>query len=161
MSVIEPPPSEINVGNRAGYVAELLREGNSANSILRTLQESGADMQRQAGLRLVAQVRDSMQRSAEIQSLPGNQLPSADQYGTWAMGRGGQYATQVAVYLLDRDTGESIKAFYTHVTNEPHTPEDAANAAIDVFNTSDEESEYNQRVVGALPDNMWTTVPYS
>lgn len=154
------PIEAINIGNRAGYVAELLRQGESANSILRTLQENGAGMQRQAGLRLVAQVRDTLQRQPEIEGLPGNQIPDAAQYGTWAMGRGGQYATNVAVFSQERESGASIKSFYTHVTNDPHTPEEAANAAVESFTDDDAESRYGQRVVGALPGAMWQTVPY-
>lgn len=160
MTLGDFPIPEINVGNRAGYVAQLLQEGNSANSILRTLSEAGAGMQRQAGLRLVAQVRDTLQRAPQTVALPGNQLPDASQYGTWAMGRGGQYATNVAVYLQDRETGESIRAFFTHVTNDPHTPEEAANAAIASFTDSGGDDRYNQRVAGALPGNMWRTVAF-
>lgn len=154
----EPPA--VNIGNRAGYIAGLLREGKSANAILRELQAAGGGIQRQAGLRLVAQVRDTLSRAPDAGNFAGNQLPDAGQYGTWAMGRGGQYATQVAVYLQDRDNGDSIKQFYTHVSNEPHTPEDAANAAIDLFSQTDDDSEYDQRVMGAMPGTMWQTVPY-
>lgn len=161
MTPIEPVPLAINIGNRAGYVAELLRQGESANSILRTLSENGAGIQRQAGLRLVAQVRGTLERGSTTQGLTPNQIPDSRDYGTWAMGRGGQYATNVAVYLQDREDGSSLTQFYTHVTNEPHTPEEAALAAMDSFDNSDEENEYNQRVVGALPGAMWQTVPFN
>lgn len=152
---------EINIGNRAGYIAGLLREGMSANGILRTLADNGAGIQRQAGLRLVAQVRDTIQRTPDLQSLRGNALPGAEKYGTWAMGRGGQFATNVAVFSQERESGVSIKSFFSHVTNEPHTPEEAANAAIQSFTDDDAESRYGQRVTGALPGAMWQTVPFT
>lgn len=160
MSAVEPPSEVINIGNRAGYVAQLLREGESANGILKTLRDNGAGMQRQAGLRLVSQVRDSLNREQTIAGLPGNQLPDGSQYGTWAMGRGGQFATKVAVYTIDRDSGVAFKNFTTIITNDPHTPEEAAAAAIDMFSDPDALDQYNQRVTGALPGMMWQTVPF-
>lgn len=150
----------INIGNRAGYIGGLIREGFSANKILRTLSESGAGIQRSAGLKLISQVRESLDKAPGIASLPGSSLPSAEQYGTWAMGRGGQYATNVAVYSIDKETGQSIKSFYTHVSNEPHTPEEAAQAGIDLYTNDDAAQRYGQRVTGALPGMMWQTVPF-
>jgi hypothetical protein len=151
----------VNIGNRAGYIAELVREGYSANKILGTLRDLGAGMQRSAGLKLVSQVRESMDKAPGIAGLRGDQLPSADQYGTWQMGRGGQYATNVAVYSIDKDTGASIKSFYTHVTNEPHTPEEAAQAGIDLYTNDDAAQRYGQRVTGALPGMMWQTEAFT
>lgn len=161
MTSTEPPGGGVNIGNRAGYVAGLIREGLSANKILSTLREAGAGMQRAAGLRLVGQVRDSLARSPEIQAMRGDQLPTGDQYGTWAMGRGGQYATNVAIYSIDRGSGVALTSFFTHVTNEPHTPEEAAQAGIDLYTDAGADDRYGQRVVGALPGNMWQTVPYT
>lgn len=151
----------LNIGNRAGYVAGLLREGQSANQILGTLRDAGVGMRRANGLKLISQVRDSLTREPVIAGLRGDQLPDAAQYGTWAMGRGGQYATKVAVYGVGRETGIATKSFYTHVSNEPHTPEEAAAAAIDVFTDADAQDRYGQTITGALPGMMWQTVPFA
>jgi hypothetical protein len=156
----EPGPGDVNIGNRAGYVASMLREGMSANSILQTFKDLGAGMRRANGLKLIGQVRDSMAKASTVEGLRGDQLPDAAQYGTWAMGRGGQFATNVAVYTVERQTGLALTKFYTHVSNEPHTPEAAAQAAIDTFNDPDAASRYGTTVTGALPGMMYHTVPY-
>jgi hypothetical protein len=88
-------------------------------------------------------------------------LPGPGDYGEWTAGRGGQYATQVEVQLIDRDTGLWITKQHTYITDEPHTPYDAEADAFDVFGDPDTENDYGETVMGAVAINLWRTTPFS
>lgn len=155
------PVGEVNLGaNQAGWIARMLRDGQSANSILRTFQDAGAGMRREYGLNLIRQVRASISDHPELGALEPGALPTAEQYSTWAMGSGGQYATSVTVAFRDVETGLAGVQPFTYVTDEPHTPEEAAQAAIDTYSEGEETDDYNRRIMGALPGTMYATVPW-
>lgn len=147
-------------GNRAGFIARAIQQGMSANQTLAALREGGAGMARQAGLRLYGQVASSLaNREAQI-SYPTNALPRAEVLSPWAMGRGGQFATQVEIQVRDRRTGIISAVQYTHVTDEPHTGDEAIQAGMDLYGDTDTQNRYGQTVEGGVVINRFETVPY-
>lgn len=147
-------------GNRAGFIARAIQQGMSANQTLAALRDAGAGMARQAGLRLYGQVMGSLaNREAQV-AYPTNALPRAEVLSPWAMGRGGQFATQVEIQVRDRRTGIISAVQYTHVTNEPHTGDEAIQAGMDLYGDTDTQNRYGQTVEGGVVINRFETVPY-
>lgn len=160
MTFIEDADSGINLGNPAGFMASKVMEGSSANQALRDWREAGGSFTRQDWLRGYANVRETLANSPTIGAIDPTAIPDAQQYGEWAMGRGGQFATQVQMQVLDRGSGVVGTAPFTYITDEPHTPEDAIAAGIDLYTNDEAAQRYGQRVLGGLPSAMWQTVPY-
>lgn len=159
MSAIEPPDEGINLGNRAGFIAQMISEGYSANEGLSLLQSYGAGYRRSDFLADWGRVSDALARSGDTLALDPTQLPTGEDYAELAMGRGGQYATRVSIGIVNMDTGISGTGWYLHVTDEPHTPQDAIEAAQDAF--SDENTtRYRERITSMLPSVTYVTVPY-
>lgn len=75
-------------------------------------------------------------------------------------GSGGKFATKVVVAVRDADTGDLMRSFYTHMTSEPHTPADAAAAAMDLYSQDENAQKYGQTIEGAMPFDGFFTEPY-
>lgn len=151
----------IDIGNPAGFIADKLREGISANRALQEFQEAGGGMRRQTWYRLFGQVADTIARQPESEALDPSALPDASAYGEWQMGQGGQYATQVNVMFRDAESGVIGTAQYTHVSDQPHTPGEAIDAAIDVYSDEDAASRYEQVILGGVATSVWQTVAFN
>lgn len=147
-------------GNRAGFIARAIQEGMSANQTLGALRDAGMGINRQAGLRLYGQVNASLARRGEQVAYPTNALPRGDMLQPWAMGRGGQYATQVEIQVRDRRTGIVSAVQYTHVTDEPHTGDEAIQAGMNLYGDTETQNRYAQTVEGGVVINRFETVPY-
>lgn len=159
MTAIPPPEDGIDIGNRAGYIAQMITEGLSANEGLDLLREYGAGYRRTDFLADWGRVSDALARNPETLALDPTILPGGEDYASIAMGRGGQYATRVSIGLVNMDTGIQGTGWYLHVTDEPHTPQDAIEGAMDAF--SDENtSRYRERITSLLPSVTYVTVPY-
>jgi hypothetical protein len=156
---IDFPAEGIDVGNRAGFISQMINEGYSANEGLELLQSQGAGYRRSDFLADWGRVSDLLARQDVELALDPTALPDASEYGEIAMGRGGQYATRVSIGIVNMDTGVNGTGWYLHVTDEPHTPEDAIEGAMDAF--SDENTtRYRERITSLIAGVPMLTVPY-
>lgn len=160
MTAIEPPEDGIDIGNRAGFIGQLINQGLSANEGLEVLRDLGAGYRRTDFLADWARVSDAIARSGEQIALDPTSLPSGSDYAELAMGRGGQYATRVSIGLVNMDTGVQGTGWYLHVTDDPHTPEDAIEGAMDAF-SDDNTTKYRERITSLLAGVTYVTVPYA
>ena len=149
-----------DLGNVSGFMAQSIRDGLSANEALREFREAGGAMRRDYWLQGYSEVRDVLSREDTAGALDPGALPDGTDYGEWAMGRGGQYATQVTVFLRDIETGTVTPQQYTYVTDDPHTPEEAELNAIEDFGDAEAVSDYGQAVQGAVTTAVFATVPW-
>lgn len=160
MTSFELPPEGLDIGNRAGFIAQMITEGYSANEGLDLLRQYGAGYRRSDFLADWGRVRDALAEDPSSLAIMPGTIPSGGEYAELAMGRGGQYATRVSIGLANQDTGVQGTGWYLHVTDEPHTPEEAIEAALDAF--SDENtSRYRERVTSLLAGQTYVTVPYA
>lgn len=148
-------------GNPAGFIAYGLSVGKSGNEILREWRDLGGSSGNESWRRMVGSIADTINRTDDMAALDPGALPTAADYGEWQMGRGGQYATQVAVTARDDETGLLTTSQYTYVSNEPHTPDEAVEAAMDEYGISDNAAAYGQDVLGAFVTHVWQTVPFA
>lgn len=147
-------------GNPAGFMAYHVSIGSSAREALREWRSLGGTFTDAKWFQQYGQVTDTIMRTTDVAALEPGQLPSAADYGEWSMGRGGQYATQVNVTYIDEETGLRSQLPYTYITDEPHTPDEATEAAIDEYGADDNASRYGQTITGAFVTHVWTTTPF-
>lgn len=160
MSDLEFGDDGANIGNPAGFIAQSIRDGLSGNESLRQFREAGGSMRNEYWRSTFADVRDAMARSESVAGLNPDAIPNAEDYAQWAMGRGGQYATQVNVFMRGKGTGDSGFQPFTYVTDEPHTPGEAEQAAQDELSDPMNASQYGDVVTGAVAMNVYATVPF-
>jgi hypothetical protein len=153
----EPPA---NIGNVSGFIRDLVESGQSATQALNTFRGAGGAIRDSRWYALYGQVTDAIAREPQFLAVNPYALPSPSEYGTWAMGSGGQYATTVEVQLLDRGTGLTVTQLYSHITNEPHTGIEAEQAAEDQFGQPEGEGDYGVTYMGAIAKAYYQTVPY-
>lgn len=149
-----------DTGNPSGFIKQLILGGYKAREGLGVFREAGGQIRDSRWYSLYGNIDDSIRRAPDHLALDPNQLPGPNDYGVWAMGRGGQYATQVKVQILDRDTGLWTERQHTYVTDLPHTPAEAEADAIDMFGDPDAEAAYGETVMGATTTNVWRTTAY-
>lgn len=150
----------VNIGNPAGYIKGLINEGESATSGLDIFRSDGGAIRTQTWFQLYGEVNASMIRAGDAAGLDPYVLPGPSDYSEWAMGTGGQYVTQVNVFVVDRDTGLVGTINYTYVTDEPHTPAEAEAAAFDEYSDADTQDSYGQTVQGTSTANVYRTVSW-
>lgn len=147
-------------GNPAGFIAYHQSIGTSGRGALAEWRALGGTSGDARWRELWGQVADTTARTDEMASLQPDVLPSPADYGTWAAGRGNQYATQVNVTYLDNETGLRSSAPFTWITDGPHTPEEAEQAAMDEYGSDDAAERYGQTITGAFTVHVWQTVPF-
>lgn len=152
---------ELAPGNPAGFIAEQIQAGMSARASLAEWRDLGGTSGNQAWNRLYGFVNDALLRMPEQAALDPNVIPSNADYATWAMGSGGEYATQVKVMVTDADTGDEILLDFTHISSDPHTPAEAMAAALADYGDADTLDQYAQTLQGAFASAVYKTVPWN
>lgn len=141
------------MANPASFIARFLDEGYTARDALDVFRSQGGAMRTQTWYRAWGEMENVVSRRAQWATVDPDLFPSADLYAPWSAGRPGSYATQVKVLLRDRETGLVSSIGYTHITDEPHTPAEAMDAGMGIYQqgSEDESTDYDQQVVGAIP----------
>ena len=149
-----------DIGNIAGFQSEFVGQGYSARQALQVFRGAGGTSGDARWFASYANVRASLANSDYNYALDPNQYPAGSDYSQWAAGRGGQYATSVAIQMIDKDTGLIGTHRYMHLTDTPHTPAEAMQAGIDLYGSDDNVEKYRQDVGGAYVVGIYQTTPY-
>lgn len=147
-------------GNPAGFIRGLLNEGEAPTAGLQIYRDAGGAIQDSRWFALYQQVSATYADRPEQLGLDPYSIPGPESYETWELGKGDQYATQVQIQVVDRDTGDWITKQHTYVTDLPHTAEEAEADAFAMFGDADTENQYGETVMGALAVTFAQTVPY-
>lgn len=146
--------------NPAQFVAQGVAEGLSGRSIINALQDAGAGMRTSVVYKLIGEVRAAIANRPDVQAIPTDQLPSAEQYAPWQTNRRG-YSTQLTVLTRDRTTGLIGTTTTSYTTRDPHTIDEAIqNKLADWEELTDAEGSYeDQQLLGMLPNNIFAMGP--
>lgn len=147
-------------GNPAGFMSYHISIGSSAAEARREWRAIGGTTGDTAWNQMYGQITDTIMRGENMAGLEPGQLPLPSDYGEWSMGSGGQYATQVNVTYVDQETGLRSQSPFTYVTDEPHTPDEAEQAAMDEYGADDNAEKYGQTITGAFVTHVWQTTPF-
>jgi hypothetical protein len=158
--VADVPGVGTEVGNPAGFMVDAIEQGLSSNQAIAAFREAGGAMGNEAFRRLYGEVGASIADRSAAAALDPYALPGASDYTKWSMGAGGQYVTTVDVLFRDVGTNDVGRKQYMYKTADPHTPAEAQLAAWGDMGDPDNESQYGQRMVGAITRNVYLTVPW-
>lgn len=125
-------------------------EGMTATAGLRSFREGGGRSMTQTWYRLWGEARAAGEHRIAEASRDTDAAPAEGEMSPMTtVGRAG-VLHQVEVYVADRLTGEvSVKPFSV-TSDEPMRRIDAIAEALDAFTEDDHESEYDERVLGAV-----------
>lgn len=151
-------------GNPAGFISGAIGEGVGSTEALDAFRAAGGAIRTQSWYRLYGEVADSIARAPAAAGLDPFALPGADDYATWAMGRGGEYVTSVRVFFRDTESEIIGSKLYDYKTADPHTPIEAQLAAEqDYFSPDNTEvgtSGEGQVFLGSTTHNVYLTTRY-
>lgn len=155
MSFLEGGEAVLDVGNRAGYLAQLVDQGLSNNQALSALQDAGIGMNRQTGLRMLGEIRDAATRSPGVTALPSDALPSDDLLSTWSVRQGGGFAYQVQAYVKDAE-GNLTTIHHTVITDQLVDKSTALDVTYSDMETLSDS--LGKTIVGAMVTNIYRMV---
>lgn len=129
--------------NGSQFIAQAVREDMSARQAIQVFRDNGVQISNQAFRSMYAEARDAVAGRDAIQALSYDAIPPADAYSTWAAGEADQYATFVTSYVRPVGSRDVEPRYFTHVTAEPHTPGDAADAAAGYLSDIEDDGNPN------------------
>lgn len=147
-------------GNPAGYIADAIGRGQNATSALNDFRSDGGRFTTGDWYRLYGEVGAGLDNESIAADLDPYGMPGGGDYAEWAMGGGDRYATSINVYFRDRDTGTIGTKQYDYISDDPHTPAEAAAAAWDEYGDPENSNLYGQTLVGWSVKNVYQTVPW-
>lgn len=117
------------LGDPAQFIAGMIEEGIGVTAGRNMVRDAGFQISNEAFGNLYGQVRFALGDREIIQGLNYDQVPPSDVYSTWRAGRGDQYATYVTSYVRPVGERDIEERFYFHLSDDPHTPQEAIDAA--------------------------------
>lgn len=146
--------------NPAPFIADLIQQDIGVTAGRQMMREAGMRMSNAAFSRMYGQVRDAIGGREGLQSMDYESIPPGEAYSTWTAGRGGQYATFTTTFVRPTGSREVEPVYYFHLTNEPHTPNEAIQAAAGFLTDGDEINPvYGPReIIGSVVTSMTRTV---
>lgn len=115
--------------NAGAFMAGAIEEGMSARQAITAFREAGLSMGNQSFRNMYAEIRDTIANRDAVAGLQYDALPPGDSYGVWAADAEGGYATFVTSFTRMPGEVEMEQRFYIHTSADPHTPQDAIDAA--------------------------------
>lgn len=123
-------PEPFNIGS---FLGKAVGEGLSARQAIAEFREAGMQMSNQTFRSLYSSARDALANHDAIAALDYDAIPPGDAFTDWAAGEGGNYATFIESFVRMPGEREVESRFFTHVTSEPHTPQEAIDAAAAIY----------------------------
>lgn len=145
----------------SAFIRAAIGEGMGVTQARNALRSSGAGRMGNAEFgQLYGQIRDAVGMRSSVAQLDYDALPPGEAYSTWAAGEAGRYASFVEVYVRPMGARDVTSKWYQHVTTEPHTPQSAIDAAIDVIMGGSQSglTPSGEVIVGAAVTSITRTV---
>lgn len=145
----------------SAFIRSAISEGMGVTAARSLFREQGVGrMSNSAFGQLYGQIRAAVGNRSAIAGLDYSQVPQAGAYTPWAAGAADRYATFVEVYVRPVGSREVTSKWYQYVTNNPHTPQAAINAAVDSIMGGSAEglTPSGEVIVGAAVTSITRTV---
>lgn len=151
-----------DVYNPSGYIKSLIDQGIGPTEGLRTFRfDDGGQIQDSRWFQLYGEVNGMLGRQPSMLGVDQTSVPSADLFGSFEAGAGGQYVTTVELQIIDRGTGLWYTQQVQYWSDSPHTPQEAQDAMLDAWADPDAQDQYEQTVMGANAVAFWQTTEFS
>lgn len=119
--------------NAGAFIARAIGEGIGVTAARDMLREAGLRMSNQTFSNMYGSIRDSIGTRDELAGIDYSQVPPEDRFRTWAAGSEGDYLSFVESQVRIPGTDQLDTRYFTFRTAEPHTLQDAIDAAADFY----------------------------
>lgn len=124
----------IGSGGVGGFIRRAINEGLGVTRARAMFRESELGRMSNAAFgQLYGQVRSALGARDQLAGLDYAAIPDGDVFTPWAAGTPDRYASFVEVFVREVGSRDVTSRFYTHVTSDPHSPQEAVDAAMDVI----------------------------
>lgn len=134
MSEIPLGEGPLNIG---AFMAQAAGEGLGVTEARNALRAAGGAISNATFSAMYSEIRTSIAARDALQNIDYGSIPSGADYTEWTMGAEGDYATFVTSYVRVPGQSGVEERYFTYVTDQPHTPQEAIDAAAD-FYTNDQ-----------------------
>ncbi len=111
------------------FLQGAVEEGWSARRAIAEFRSAGMSMGNEAFRSMYASARETLAGRDALAGLDYNAPIPTDVMVPWAAGEEGNFASFVTSYVRMPGTTDIEERFFTHVTDTPHTPQEAIDAA--------------------------------
>lgn len=119
--------------NAGAFMAQAANEGLGVVAARTAMREAGLQMSNATFSQMYGEIRAAVAGRDAIAGLNYDAIPGDDAFTTWRVEDGGGYATFVTNYVRVPGQRGVEPRYYTYVTDQPHTPQEAIDAAADHF----------------------------
>ena len=145
--------------NAGAFMAQAASEGMGVVEARTAMREAGLQMSNATFSSMYGEIRAAVGERDAIQSLDYGAIPPGDAYTGITMGEGGDFATFVTSYVRVPGQDAVETRYFTYVTGEPHSPQQAIDAAADFYTADDltADSMAGGNYVGSVVTSMTQT----
>jgi hypothetical protein len=123
--------------NAGAFIARAIGEGMGVTEARNLMRASGLAMSNQTFSNMWGNIRESIGQGDVIAGLDYGAIPPSDLIRQWAVEAGGDYLTFVESQVRLPGTDTLQTRYYTYRTGQPHTPQEAIDAAADFMQQND------------------------
>lgn len=118
-------------GPVGAFIRSAISEGLGVTAARNAMREAGIGRMNNTTFgQIYGQIRDTIGARSAIAALDYSVLPPAGAYSEWAAGTSGRYASFVDVHVREIGSQQTGRKWFQHVTDFPHTPQEAIDAAM-------------------------------
>lgn len=114
----------------AAFVRGLIEEGIGVTEGRDLFRSYGMAMSNARFSSLYGEIRSTIANREALQALDYSLVPDAARFNAWAAGEPDRYATFVQVHVTMPGESEIQMRPFVHITDQPHTPQEAVDAAM-------------------------------
>lgn len=122
--------------NAGAFMAQAAAEGLGVVEARNAMRAGGLSMSNATFSAMYGEIRAAVGERDLLQGIDYGAIPGGEVYTDWTAGAEGDFATFVTSYVRVPGQSDVEERFYTYVTSDPHTPQEAIDAAA-AFYTDD------------------------
>lgn len=134
------------------------REGMSANAFNRAQQEVGYGARRTEVLQLFKIAKSIVTAAPEEPFADQTLAPSQSELQSWPTKKATGIRQNVTITYRDKETGDIKQTFWSVISNQPITREEATSRAIGAY--AEHAERYKQALIGAVHTGAYNLVPF-
>lgn len=157
-------PTDLGSGSIGGFIRSAIGEGLGVTAARGMFRDTGIGRMSNAAFgELYGQIRAALGTRDALASIDYGAIPQGEIYTPWAAGTADRYASFVEVFVREVGTRDVSSRFYQYVTSDPHTPQEAVDAAVDVIGAGSEDgtTPSGEVVLDGVVTSMTRTVARS
>lgn len=139
------------------FIRQAIGEGMGVTEARNTMRDLGVgSLSNEAFGELYGEIRAAIGQRSALAGLDYEAIPGADVLVPWSAGNRERYATFVEVFVREQGTRVVTSRFHTHISDAPHTPQEAVDAAIQTLADAarDEGTDFDAVVLTGMVTSM-------